>query len=148
MPTLRPESTQSSLDDAPADASGSSGAFHHVVFIVTDICFPNNNDFQLNKGTLHIDSVHSSSRSANARAKKIMWEGKPPCRTDVERVIEDVKSGLYTGIGVGGVEGEKSVKAGGTGCFGRKVQVERKRIDVYEDSDGEWDGEPEDVHMG
>jgi hypothetical protein len=113
-----------------------------MVWIVTDICFPNNTDFQLNKGTPHIDSVHTSIESANARAKKIMWEGRPP---DIERVIEDVNNGLYIGIGVGGTEGEKSVKAGGTGCFARKVQVERKSVDVDSESDGEEDG---DVRMG
>jgi hypothetical protein len=145
-PTLHTHSTNSSLDDAPADASGSSSAGQLVVFVVTDMCFPNNNDFQLNKGTLHIDSVHSSITNANARAKKIMWEGKPPCQTDVDRVIEDVKNGLYTGIFVGGKEGEKSVKGGGTGCFARKVQVERKRLDVDEDSDLEWDNE-QDMQM-
>jgi hypothetical protein len=106
----------------------------YVIYIVTDTCFPSQFDFNHNKGTFHIDSVHTSLKSANARAKKIMYEAHP-CKVDVDKIIEEMKSGLYTGIGIGGIEGDISVKAGGTGCFARKCQVEKQMVD---DEDSEY----------
>jgi Txe/YoeB family toxin of Txe-Axe toxin-antitoxin module len=73
--------------------------------------------------------VHSHKKTANARAKKIIYD-TGHCRVDVDKIIEELKGGLFTGIGVGGkVDGEEG------SCYARKTQVERKMVD--EDSEDE-----------
>lgn len=158
-PIPRTHSTQSSLDSVATEVvSRSSGMEPFVIYIVTDTCFPSQFDFNHNKGTFHIDSVHTSLKNANARAKKIMYEDGP-CVIDNDKVIEETKARLYTGIGIGGIEGDVSVKAGGSGCFARKCQVEKKMVDddsEFDDGgngvdrvDGERKGEKDgDVEMG
>jgi hypothetical protein len=95
-------------------------------------------DFAHNKGSFRIDSVHSHKKNANARAKKILYD-TGHCRVDVDKIIEEMKGGLFTGIGVGGeMDGEEG------SCYARKTQVERKMVDEdSEDEDGT--GEEEEV---
>jgi hypothetical protein len=101
----------------------------HRIYIVTDTCYPTAESFQNNIGTTHITSVHSTKAAANSRAKKIIYENDGDCTVDLDKIIEEVKQGLYIGIGVGGKE-EK-----GAWCFARKCEVEGKIVD--EDSDSE-----------
>lgn len=113
-----------------------------VVYIVTDTRYPNAADFNEGKGTTLIDSVHSTSGAANLRARKIMLaRAGPGSEIDEDKIIDDERNGLYTGIGVGGVEG--------SGCYARKCEVEAKHIDIEDDGsseEGEHDGE--DWSMG
>ncbi|RAR07464.1 hypothetical protein DDE82_002748 [Stemphylium lycopersici] len=108
-------------------ANQSSGP--HVIYIVTDTCYPTAHSFETNIGTTHIISVHSTKAAANSRAKKIIYDNDSGCTVDIDKIIEEVKQGLYTGIGVGG----KEEKDGS--CFARKCEVEGKIVD--EDSDSE-----------
>lgn len=101
------------------------------MYIVTDTCYATPANFAHNKGSFRIDSVHSHKKNANARAKKIIYDtGR--CRVDVDKIIEEMKGGLFTGIGVGGkVDDEEG------GCYARQTQVERKMVDEdSEDDDG------------
>jgi hypothetical protein len=84
--------------------------------------------------------VHSHKKTANARAKKIIYD-TGHCRVDVDKIIEELKGGLFTGIGVGGkVDGEEG------SCYARKTQVERKMVDEdSEDEDGTGEDEDEEV---
>jgi hypothetical protein len=101
---------------------------------VTDIIYPTSSDFNLSKGVFNIDSVHSSRKNANARAKKIIYDGGQidggQYKVDLDKIIEEKKRGLFTGIGIGG-KGDGRQK----GCYARKCQVESKLVD--EDSEEE-----------
>jgi hypothetical protein len=100
-----------------------------MIYIVTDTCYPTASSFESNLGTTAIISVHSTRTAANARAKKIIYENDGGCTVDIDKIIEEIKQGLYTGIGVGG-----KADRGGE-CFARKCEVEGKIVD--EDSDSE-----------
>ncbi|KAH7402438.1 hypothetical protein BKA66DRAFT_392420, partial [Pyrenochaeta sp. MPI-SDFR-AT-0127] len=100
-----------------------------AVFIVSDTCYPTATDFNTNKGATRIDSAHSSQRAANNRAKKIIYENSGGCTVDIDKIIEEMKQGLYTGIGIGGKEERDG------GCYARKCEVEGKILD--EDSEDE-----------
>lgn len=58
----------------------------------------------------------------------MIYDNENGCTVDLDKVIEEVKKGLYTGIGVGGEEKDGC-------CFARKCEVEGKIVD--EDSDSE-----------
>lgn len=125
-PTPRTHSTHSSLLSLPRRSlSPTSSTPHHRVYIVVDTCYPTAVDFNTNKGSCRIDSVHSSKRAANARAKKIIFQ-TGSCKVDVDKIIEEIDEGrgLYTGIGIGG-SGDGTV---GT-CYARKCGVEGKVVD-------------------
>ena len=100
-----------------------------VVYVVVDTCYPTAHAFETNIGTMNITSVHSTKLAANSRAKKIIYENDGGCTVDIDKIIEEVKRGLYTGIGVGGKENKDGC------CFARKCEVESKIVD--EDSDSE-----------
>lgn len=104
-----------------------------MVYVVTDTFYPSASNFDTNLGTTSTISVHSSKRAANERAKKTIYENDGGCTVDIDKIIEEVKQGLYTGIGVGGKE-EKSGC-----CFARKCEVEAKPID--DDSEDEGSGD-------
>jgi hypothetical protein len=121
-----------------------------VVYIVTDIIYPTSNDFDLSKGIFRIDSCHSSRNNANARAKKIIYDGGQvdgsQYKVDLDKIIEQTERGLFTGIGIGG-KGDGHEK----GCYARMCHVEGKLVDgdsedESEESergrveDREWDG--------
>jgi hypothetical protein len=135
-PTPRTHSRQSSVESIPTGAPSlpSSGDNIVVVFIVTDIIYPTSADFDLNKGVFLIDSVYSSRKNANARAKKMIYDGGQinggQYKVDVDKIIEETRKGLFTGIGIGGKGDGREA-----GCYARKVQVESKMID--EDSEDE-----------
>jgi len=112
-----------------ANMVNSSHSGPYRIYIVTDTCYPTADSFQNNVGTTHITSVHSTKAAANSRAKKIIYENDGECAVDLDKIIEEVKKGLYIGIGVGG----KDEKSGS--CFARKCEVEGKIVD--EDSDSE-----------
>ncbi|KAH5470126.1 hypothetical protein HBI17_006960 [Parastagonospora nodorum] len=139
-PTPRTHSTRSSLESVRAGAhsfNDSGGGNILVVYIVTDVIYPTSTDFNHSKGNFRIDSVHSSKRTANARAKKIIYDGGQvdgsQYKVDLDKIIEETKTGLFTGIGIGG-KGD-----GGYGsCYARKCQVESKMVD--EDSEDESEG--------
>ena len=59
---------------------------------------------------------------------------------DQDKIIEELKDGLYTGIGIGGIEGH--------GCYARKCEVEAKPIDIDEDGSSEEEQDTEDWNMG
>lgn len=62
---------------------------------------------------------------------------------DIDKIIEEERKGLYTGIGVGGREEKKGC------CYARKCEVEEKFLDG--DSEDEWtgkSGEEEDEENG
>jgi hypothetical protein len=113
------------------------------VYIVTDTCYSSSADFDQNKGVTNIDSVHTTSGAANARAKKIMFARINPgdkCEVDHDKILEELKDGLYTGIGMGWIENN--------GCYARKCEVEVKPIDVDEDGSSEEEQDVEDWNMG
>ncbi|KAF9699228.1 hypothetical protein EKO04_003015 [Ascochyta lentis] len=113
-----------------------------VVYIVTDTYYPTSADFEDGKGTTSIDSVHTTAGAANSRAKKIMFARNSPdnnCVVDEDKIIEEQKSGLYIGIGVGGTETN--------GCYARKCEVEAKPIDIDEDGSSEEEHDGEDWNM-
>jgi Txe/YoeB family toxin of Txe-Axe toxin-antitoxin module len=128
-------SRQSSFESNPTGPRSlpSSGSTN-VVYIVSDVIYPTSSDFNLSKGVFNIDSVHSSRKNANARAKKIIYDGGQidggQYKVDVDKIIEETKRGLFTGIGIGG-KGDGRQK----GCYARKCQVESKLVD--EDSEEE-----------
>jgi hypothetical protein len=141
MSTTRMHSPRSSTESlSTASNSLPSSGTPFVVYIVTDIRYPTTLDFDLNKGSFHIDSVHSSRKNANARAKKIIYDSGQvdggQFKVDVDKIIEETRKGLFAAIGIGG-KGDGREK----GCYARKCQVEAKMID--EDSDIEGDGEDE-----
>lgn len=112
-----------------------------VVYIVTDTHYTTAADFREGKGTTSIDSVHTTSRAANLRAKKIMFaRTSPGFEIDEDKIIDEVKDGLYTGIGVGGAEQN--------GCYARKCEVEAKPVDIEDDGSSEGDQDGEDWNMG
>jgi hypothetical protein len=90
----------------------SSGA-PFVVYIVTNIRYPTPQDFDLGKGSFRIDSVHSSRKNANARAKKIIYDGGQvdggQFKVDVDKIIEETRKGLFAAIGIGGKGERKGV---------------------------------------
>jgi hypothetical protein len=139
--TPRTHSPHSSVDSQPTASNSlpSSGA-PFVVYIVTNIRYPTPQDFDLGKGSFRIDSVHSSRKNANARAKKIIYDGGQvdggQFKVDVDKIIEETRKGLFAAIGIGG-KGDGREK----GCYARKCQVEAKMVD--EDSDNEVDAEDE-----
>jgi hypothetical protein len=148
-PTPRTHSAQSSLGSIPTGSNSlpSSGTIL-VVYIVTDVIYPTSDDFNLSKGVFCIDSVHSSKKAANARAKKIIYEGGQidggQYKVDVDKIIEDTRKGLFTGIGIGG-KGDGREK----GCYARKCQVERKMVDEdSEDESGESERDRVDERLG
>jgi hypothetical protein len=130
--TLSRQSSFESNPTGPRSLPSSGGAA--VVYIVTDIIYPTSSDFDLSKGVFNIDSVHSSKKNANARAKKIIYDGGQidggQYKVDLDKIIEEKKRGLFTGIGIGG-KGDGRQK----GCYARKCQVESKLVD--EDSEEE-----------
>jgi hypothetical protein len=96
-------------------------------------------------------SVHSTMEAANSRAKKIIYENDGGCTVDIDKVIEETRRGLYTGIGIGGDEEKPN------GCYARKCEVESKILDEdSEDESGESneygttdeDDKDGDVEMG
>lgn len=110
------------------------------MYIVTDIIYPTSADFDHGKGVFRIDSVHSSMKMANARAKKIIFDGGQvdggQYKVDLDKIIEEMKKGLFTGIGIGGKgDGHE------TGCYARKCQVESRMVD--EDSEDESEANDE-----
>jgi hypothetical protein len=124
-----------------------SGGNTVIVYIVTDIIYATSHDFNHSKGNFRIDSVHSSKKNANARAKKIIYDGGQvngsQYKVDTDKIIEEMKKGLYTGIGIGG-KGD-----GGYGsCYARKCQVEGKMVDEDSEDEGEegdkWNHDGED----
>jgi hypothetical protein len=133
--TPTPRSTRSSLESLPtATHSQPSSGTVVIVYIVTDTIYATSSDFNFNKGIFRIDSAHSSKKNANARAKKIIYDGGQvdggQYKVDLDKIIEEMKQGLFTGIGIGG-KGD-----GGKGsCYARKCQVEGKMVD--EDSEDE-----------
>jgi Txe/YoeB family toxin of Txe-Axe toxin-antitoxin module len=150
-PTPRTQSRQSSFESIPAGAHSlpSSGGTI-VVYIVTDVIYPTSSDFDLSKGVFNIDSVHSSRSNANARAKKIIYDGGQinggQYKVDLDKIIEETKRGLFTGIGIGG-KGDGRQK----GCYARKCQVESKLVDEdseEESEEGEGKGTREDLGDG
>lgn len=129
-PTRRSHQEQGAQHQA--DRKTSTG----TIYVVTDTCYPSAANFDSNFGSTTILSVHSSSQAANARAKKIIYENDGGCRVDIDKIIEEVKMGLYTGIGVGGKTGRDGC------CFARKCEVEAKLIDgTSEDEGSEASGE-------
>lgn len=104
-----------------------------MVYVVTDTCYPSALDFDRNIGITSVISVHGSKSAANERAKKIIYENDGGCTVDIDKIIEEVKKGLYTGIGVGGKEEKDGC------CFARKCEVEAKIVD--EDSEDEGSGD-------
>lgn len=121
-----------------------------TVFIVTDTCYPTASDFNTNKGCTRIDSAHSSQHAANNRAKKIIYDNDGGCTVDLDKIIEEMREGLYTGIGIGGKEERDNC------CYARKCEVEGKVVDEDSEDEGEddmgergrtWDREG-DVDMG
>ncbi|KAH7078331.1 hypothetical protein FB567DRAFT_132703 [Paraphoma chrysanthemicola] len=133
-PTPRNHHAQHSTSTSNTPSSSQSHPAQ-IVYIVTDTCYTTPSDFTYNKGTFRIDSVHSNKRNANARAKKIMYD-TGQCKVDVDKIIEEMKRGLFTGIGIGGKSED------GAGCYARKCQVERKMVDEdSEDEDGMGDDE-------
>jgi hypothetical protein len=124
-----------------------------IVYMVVDTCYPTAHAFETNIGTTNITSVHSTKSAANFRAKKIIYENDGGCTVDIDKIIEEVKQGLYIGIGVGGKEEKEGC------CFARKCEVEGKIVDEDSDSeegsgssdllDGERDGDADgDMEMG
>lgn len=60
-------------------------------------------------------------------------------KVDVDKIIEETKQGLFTGIGVGGKED------GGAGsCYARKCEVERQIIDEDSEDEGEEEDDDDD----
>lgn len=111
----------------------------NTVYVVTDTCYPKATDFSEGKGVTAVFSVHSSMEAANARAKKIIFANEGGCTVDVDKVIEETRRGLYTGIGIGGQE-ERADH-----CYARKCEVEAKVVD--EDSEDE-SGESNESALG
>lgn len=114
-----------------------------IVYIVVDTCFATLVDFDQGKGFTAIDSVHTTSHAANNRAKKIMFartHASKKCEIDQDKILEEIKDGLYTSIGIGGDES--------TGCYARKCEVEAKPIDIEDDGSSEEDHDGEDWNMG
>ncbi|KAF3004040.1 hypothetical protein E8E13_001117 [Curvularia kusanoi] len=115
-----------------------------VVYIVIDTCYATLVDFDQGKGTTRIDSVHTTSQAANGRAKKIMFARSRPgdrCHIDQDRILEEIKDGMYAGIGIGE---EPSA------CYARKCEVEAKPVDLEDDgsSENDEDHDGEDWNMG
>lgn len=114
-----------------------------IVYIVTDTCYPTPTDFENGKGMASIDSVHTTSRAANVRAKKVMFACINPGddgEMDHDKIIEELRDGLYIGIGINGTEGDR--------YYARKCEVESKPIDVDEDGSSEEEQDPEDWNVG
>jgi len=82
--------------------------------------------------------VHSTVKHANARAKKLMYDGGEidggQFKHDIDKVIEQMDHGMFAGIGIGG-QGDGSEK----GCYARKCQVEYKMIDEDGEDDGSYE---------
>jgi len=141
-PTQRSHAADADAE-AQADAAAHNFPFAHhddtdrplsnTVYVVTDTHYPSAANFDTSLGTTSVISVHSSQRAANERAKKIIYENDGGCTVDIDKIIEEVKNGLYTGIGVGGKEENPG------GCFARKCEVEAKLID--DDSEDESSGD-------
>ncbi|KAH7563168.1 hypothetical protein J3E72DRAFT_329992 [Bipolaris maydis] len=101
----------------------------HIIYIVTDTCYPTAQSLEANIGSTHIISVHSTKSAANSRAKKIIYDNDSGCTVDIDKIIEEVKQGMYIGIGIGAKDEKEGC------CFARKCEVEGKIVD--EDSDSE-----------
>jgi hypothetical protein len=101
----------------------------HIIYIVTDTCYPTAQSLEANIGSTHIISVHSTKSAANSRAKKIIYDNDSGCTVDIDKIIEEVKQGMYIGIGIGAKDEKNGC------CFARKCGVEGKIVD--EDSDSE-----------
>jgi hypothetical protein len=138
-PTPRARSTQSSPKSAyTAIASLPSSGSTFGVYIVTNIRYPTSQDFDQNKGSFRIDSVHTSAKNANARAKKLIYDGGEidggQFKHDIDKVIEQMENGMFAGIGIGGKgDGRES------GCYARKCQVEYKMIDEDSEDESEYE---------
>lgn len=113
-----------------------------TVYIVTDTCYSTSADFDEGKGITSIDSVHTTSRAANIRAKKVMFACIDPGdnrEVDPDKILEELKDGLYIGIGINGTEAN--------GCYARKCEVESKPIDIDEDGSSEEEQDIEDWNV-
>lgn len=110
-----------------------------TVYIVTDTYYPTAADFDVGKSVTNIDSVHSTPEAANVRAKKIMFTHEK-AREDIDKdkIIEEIRQGLYSAIGIGGRER----------YYARKCEVEVKAVDLDEDGSSEESGDIEDWNMG
>lgn len=142
------------LEEENVCVCGTSSRLHKsikVVYIVTDTCYSTSADFDEGKGSTVIDSLHTTARAANGRAKKIMFARINPGdnasdsnsdkgEIDQDKIIEEMKHGLYTGIGVGGIEKN--------GCYARKCEVEAKPIDIEDDGSSEEERDGDDWNMG
>lgn len=140
--TPTPHSPQSLESAQTAPHSPQSSSTVVVVYIVTDLIYPTSDDFDNSKGVSRIDSVHSTMKMANARAKKIIYDNGcidgRQYKVDLDRIIEDVKKGLFTGIGMCDKgDGQE------TGCYARKCQVESRMVD----EDSEDESEPHNEHF-
>lgn len=61
------------------------------------------------------------------------------CEIDEDKIIEEQKDGLYTGIGIGG--------GGNNACYARKCEVEAKPIDIEDDGSSEEEQDGEDWNV-
>lgn len=107
-----------------------------AIYIVLDTCYPTKASFDTNLGATIVDSVHTTNTAANARAKKIIYENERGCTVDIDKIIEQMRKGLFTGIGLDGMTEKEGC------CYARKCEVERRFVDEdSEDEDGEGRGE-------
>lgn len=139
-PTPRTPSASSSPKSIPTAqrSLASTAGSTFGVYIVTDTRYPTSLDFDLNKGSFRIDSVHSSVKNANARAKKLIYDGGEidggQFKHDIDKVIEQMDNGMFAGIGIGGKgDGREN------GCYAQKCQVEYKMIDEDSEDESEYD---------
>ncbi|OAL56861.1 hypothetical protein IQ07DRAFT_638256 [Pyrenochaeta sp. DS3sAY3a] len=110
-----------------------------AIYIVLDTCYPTKASFDTNIGITTVDSAHTTNAAANARAKKIIYENERGCTVDIDKIIEQMRKGLFTGIGLDGMTEKEGC------CYARKCEVERRFVDEdSEDEDGEGRGE-EDI---
>jgi len=139
---LLEEETFSTGGRSTSNSLKSHKSITKTIYIVIDTCYASLDDFDQGKGSTSIDSVHTTAHVANARAKKIMFARinvMDKCGIDQDKIIEEIKDGLYTGIGMGGDER--------TGCYARKCEVEAKPIDVEDDGSSEEDHDGEDWNI-
>ncbi|KAF1947297.1 hypothetical protein EJ02DRAFT_486073 [Clathrospora elynae] len=135
-------STNNSTPDTSTNTMFNINPGPRNIYIVTDTWYPTASSLKASIGTTTILSAHSTKSAANARAKKTIYENDGGCSVDVNKIIEEVKKGLYTGIGVGGKEEKEG------GCFARKCEVEGRIVDEDSDSEeGSGGSEGVDVEM-
>ncbi|KAF2632581.1 hypothetical protein BU25DRAFT_77605 [Macroventuria anomochaeta] len=140
---LLEEETLSSCRTSDSPSPNLQKATMKIVYVVIDTCYATLADFDQGKGSTNIDSVHTTSQAANVRAKKVMFARTNPgdkCEIDQDKILEEIKDGLYTGIGLGGNKN--------TGCYAKKCEVEAKPIDIEDDGSSEEDHDGVDWNMG